>query len=230
MLQTKSSAILFFSRTVSQEAEEKKFVLKEKTNQRIAEEFIKKTYKTAKKSNLPVFTKYCNSQIGSSFGERLANAVEEVFEKGFRNVIIIGNDCPQLTPHQIQKANYSLSENEVVLGPSHDGGVYLIGLNKATYHREKFINLDWEESTLVESWNQYLSEAKLSSIWLTPLIDIDGKLDLNNFIQENFSPFVKRLQQIISSLFYVEFFFTKNILSKFFLSFEKLRGPPYPVL
>ena len=66
-------------------------------------------------------------QRGSDLGQRMRNAFEEVQAKGFERLVIIGTDCPNLSVKLIQKAFSYLEVHDLVLGPSRDGGYYLIG-------------------------------------------------------------------------------------------------------
>src|SRR6478672_314282 len=71
-------------------------------------------------------------QRGDKFGERLYFAVEDLFECGFNSVCLIDSDSPTVPAENFQQAVELLrmSEDCVVLGPSDDGGYYLIGVKK----------------------------------------------------------------------------------------------------
>lgn len=66
-------------------------------------------------------------QRGDTFGSRLAAAFEDTRRLGYRRIVAVGNDTPALQQNTIARAFAALSERAVVLGPSDDGGVYLIG-------------------------------------------------------------------------------------------------------
>ena len=68
-------------------------------------------------------------QFGKDLGERLINALENKFNAGFLKVIIVGTDSPLLRIEQVESSIDALSEHEVVIGPSADGGYYLIGFS-----------------------------------------------------------------------------------------------------
>jgi len=59
-------------------------------------------------------------------------------------VITIGNDTPILKSHHIVEASRQLESKNVVLGPSLDGGFYLLGIHKTHFNREQFIDLPWQ--------------------------------------------------------------------------------------
>lgn len=86
-------------------------------------------------------------QQGSTFGEKLANAIDSVFQKGFQKIIVIGNDCLTLTSHQINKAASGLIDNDAVIAPTCKGGVYLLGITKSLFDKQGFINVRWQTSS-----------------------------------------------------------------------------------
>src|SRR4030095_2654737 len=82
-------------------------------------------------------------QRGDKFDERLYFAVEDLFKCGFASVCLIDSDSPTVPAENFAEAVELLSahEDRVVLGPSDDGGYYLIGLKKL--HRQLFEENDW---------------------------------------------------------------------------------------
>ena len=102
------------------------------------------------------------NQFGRSFGERLANAVESTFALGYEQVVVIGNDCPDITPNDILASFRSLDEGaSASAAPTHDGGAFLIGLRQDRYHRESFLDLPWQTSHLFQNLCSRLSAAPL---------------------------------------------------------------------
>ena len=81
------------------------------------------------------------SQRGADVGERMANALEEMFEMGAEKAIVVGADIPGLHRGIIDRAFGGLDNADIVVGPAMDGGYYLIGM-KST-HPEIFLNIDW---------------------------------------------------------------------------------------
>ncbi len=69
-------------------------------------------------------------QRGASLGERLATACEQLSsdDEARRGVLIIGSDSPTLDTRHFEAASRALDSHDVVIGPSFDGGYYLIGL------------------------------------------------------------------------------------------------------
>jgi len=63
-------------------------------------------------------------------GTRMYDAFLAAFQKGCRRAVLIGTDIPELRPDHLSQAFDALSENDLVIGPSRDGGYWLIGLNR----------------------------------------------------------------------------------------------------
>jgi len=70
-------------------------------------------------------------QVGADSGDRLCNAFRRVFaEEGIRRAVLIGTDCPDLSPELITKAFLALETHDFVFGPARDGGYYLLGMKE----------------------------------------------------------------------------------------------------
>jgi uncharacterized protein len=115
-------------------------------------------------------------QFGKDLGERLINALETKFNAGFRKVIIIGTDSPLLRIEQIECSIDALSEHEVVIGPSADGGYYLIGFsaNIPTLLR----GISWGESLVYEQTLKLIRLHSLNWKKLETGFDVDTMGDL----------------------------------------------------
>ena len=138
------TAILIFANSSAREAHIKPFVNAEAVFSTLNSEIISKV----KKTNLPYFIVDEHEQIGRTFGERFANAIQGIYNKGYDTVISVGNDTPQLKTSQILKANTQISEDNFVLGPSQNGGFYLLALHQSNFDFETFIKLPWQTSKI----------------------------------------------------------------------------------
>src|SRR5439155_11678272 len=69
-------------------------------------------------------------QDGDNLGARLERAFSELLEDGPARAVILGADCPMLDAAMLHRAFDTLAEHDLVLGPSRDGGYYLIGLTR----------------------------------------------------------------------------------------------------
>lgn len=169
-----STAILLFSRTAWEEAQYKTFA-PHKRNVAIAAKLIKHTQQTAISSGLDVLIP--PFQKGITFGERLMNAIAYVFQQGYERVIVIGNDTPMLTKQHILTAHHQLQEQHMVIGPSTDGGLYLLGLHKACFHSNAFQQLDWQSAMLLASLERYQQRFAYEATLLETLGDLDQLQD-----------------------------------------------------
>lgn len=87
-------------------------------------------------------------QHGKDLGERMEHAFAEGFKQGYKRIILIGSDLYDLTADDLKLAFKSLKNNEYVIGPSDDGGYYLLGMNSFT--PELFHNKTWSTPTVLK--------------------------------------------------------------------------------
>ena len=229
-MELKQSAILIFSRSKSQEASNKVFYSGKgkKTNEKIADALIQNTIQVARNSGLPVFIKFTHQQFGNTFGERLGNAMDEVFQRGFNNVIAIGNDCPSLNSETLSKVNTILQEKKLVIGPAIDGGLYLIGINRKYFDKKSFAQFSWRHHTLIDDWITFASNNCISYTTLPQLEDIDDHQALSRFLNshELFSSLRKKLEFILATIIQKTNSRVTCINTYFFQNNNALRGPP----
>jgi rSAM/selenodomain-associated transferase 1 len=123
-------------------------------------------------------------QRGDKFGERLYFAAEDLFKCGFASVCLIDSDSPTLPAKNLAEAVELLStrEGRVVLGPSDDGGYYLIGLKKP--HRHLFEQIDWSTERVLNQTIQRASEIGLEAKLLPTGYDVDDGASLRRLCEE----------------------------------------------
>jgi len=131
-------------------------------------------------------------QEGEDLGERMKNAFQHGFDQGYDNIVLIGSDLPNITKEIIDTGFNALSENNIVFGPAHDGGYYLIGMSEM--NTTVFENKPWSQSVLLDVTLQELSEQKVPVSLLESLNDIDTFEDL---IQSDFYKNNKEIQDIV---------------------------------
>ena len=117
-------------------------------------------------------------QEGGDLGERMQNAFSKSFEEGYRKVVIIGSDCPELDSSIIEQAFDELKQSDVVIGPSADGGYYLLGMN--TFIPEIFEGIKWSSAEVLSRTKEKLNRSGYLFKELEILNDIDTEEDLNN--------------------------------------------------
>ncbi len=146
-------------------------------------EFATESIKTDKRiyfSNTVIDTKWKNDyktvQEGKNLGERMKNAFLKGFEDGYKRIVLIGSDLPDIDSKHIEKGLENLKHNKVVFGPAIDGGYYLVGMTKM-YH-SIFDDKPWSESHLLEATLKELDHENISYALLETLNDIDTFEDL----------------------------------------------------
>ncbi|NBC26405.1 MAG: DUF2064 domain-containing protein [Bacteroidetes bacterium] len=117
-------------------------------------------------------------QSKGDLGERMADAFQQGFSDGYEKVVIIGSDCAELTAAHIEEAFRALDNNEAVIGPSEDGGYYLLGLSG--YIEEVFRNVEWSTAGVFNATTSILSQQATSYEVLERLNDIDTIDDLRS--------------------------------------------------
>ena len=123
-------------------------------------------------------------QRGDKFGERLYAALEDLFKCGFESVCLIDSDSPTVRAENFEQAVELLSTTEdlVVLGPSDDGGYYLIGVKKP--HRHLFEQIDWSTERVLNQTIQRATEIGLEHKLLPSGYDVDDDASLRRLCNE----------------------------------------------
>ncbi|MEO6871778.1 MAG: TIGR04282 family arsenosugar biosynthesis glycosyltransferase [Chthoniobacterales bacterium] len=124
------------------------------------------------------------AQHDGSFGERLIGAVEDLLSVGFSAVCLIDSDSPTVPASAFAEAvNFLLQPNDrAVLGPSEDGGYYLIGMKQL--HRNLFERIDWSTERVCEQTQERAREANLDLHLLPPFYDVDDGATLHRLCDE----------------------------------------------
>jgi hypothetical protein len=116
-------------------------------------------------------------QSGADLGLRMANAFESAFEAGAERVLIIGSDCPGITPAILAEGFDALRTHDFVLGPSADGGYYLLGMRR--YQRSLFEGIAWSSPTVCAETIRRIQTLGGDYRMLPVLTDIDTEADWN---------------------------------------------------
>tara|TARA_B100001146_G_C16201087_1_gene444725 strand:- start:3660 stop:4199 length:540 start_codon:yes stop_codon:yes gene_type:complete len=165
-------------------------------------------------------------QQGNTFGERYLNAIEAVFEQGYDHIITIGNDTPQLTTAHLKQATAQLANQSVVLGPSADGGYYLMGMHRSQYNRAKFEALPWQQASLLRSITHLFEEQ--SVYFLNKLRDVDRFHDVRNFLH-SFKGLSATFKKILIALYgtaKAAFYYSFLVTSEYFFRKPLNKGSP----
>lgn len=124
-------------------------------------------------------------QSGQDLGQKMTNAFLQAFGEGFNSVITIGSDSPDLPAEYLELAFMALDTNDVVVGPSSDGGYYLIGFAKDAFSPAVFDGISWSSDRVSEQTINILERYKQKLYLLPQWHDVDTMVDLKSLLQRN---------------------------------------------
>ncbi|WP_421798164.1 TIGR04282 family arsenosugar biosynthesis glycosyltransferase [Haliscomenobacter sp.] len=117
-------------------------------------------------------------QAGQDLGERMHLAFVDTLQTSSK-AVIIGSDCPLLTPEIVQLGLDQLGQYPFVLGPALDGGYYLLGMRKPA--PELFENMEWSTEDVAKITLERIAESGASCYLLPALPDIDVEEDWQKY-------------------------------------------------
>ncbi|MES2631588.1 MAG: TIGR04283 family arsenosugar biosynthesis glycosyltransferase [Pseudomonadota bacterium] len=125
------------------------------------------------------------TQSGGDLGDRLRQAMEQHFARGVQSprvpLLIVGTDCPLLSPCHLQQAAQALDRHDVVLIPALDGGYVLIGMRRPI--PRVFDAVAWSTPQVLQQTRDRLRAANASWVELDPLWDVDEPPDWQRYQQ-----------------------------------------------
>jgi len=121
-------------------------------------------------------------QAGEGLGAALAGAFEHQFAMGYRRVVLIGSDNPTLPAEIIERASNGLNSHDLVIGPSTDGGYYLVGMARA--HLGIFDRISWSTEAVYRETIDRARELGLSLMALPEWYDVDTAAELKRLRDE----------------------------------------------
>lgn len=115
-------------------------------------------------------------QSAGDLGERMQQAFAQGFAQGYQRICIIGSDCYELSTAVVEQAFEQLATHDVVIGPSTDGGYYLLGMNQlyTTFFTDKV----WSTASVKEDTVRDVERMNLRWFELPTLTDVDEEDDL----------------------------------------------------
>lgn len=222
------TAILYFAFRPETEAQRKPIFTNHghKVNVQFYHELQEELFDRLTPLGLPIIHIADDEQRGEGFGERISNAVEDVWKKGYERVIVLGNDCPELEVQSYQNCIDLLDKGNACLVPTQHGGTGLIALHRSQYHGEHWRELEWQSSETFNELFDCLAECKVLDRTVTELnslADAYAYLELRKLTDDP-------IAYIIDGLL--------NPLRQFVISnhagsdqnvqrSQKLRGPPF---
>jgi hypothetical protein len=143
------------------------------------------------------------AQSGSDFGERLAAAIAAAV--GASPLLVVGSDVPGLTAEPLRQALAELAADprRVVLGPSPDGGLYLLA---AAAPLPDLTAVPWRRSDTLNELSARLVASGREVVLLAPLPDLDRRTDLDRLLASSaalphpWRTFLRRLREALAFL------------------------------
>ena len=172
-------ALLIFARPVADEATRKRLTRQVGQNRRALHRLTEHVTQTTTATGLPVLRSADLITHRGSFGHQLSSALQAVFDQGFADVIVIGNDCPGLTVNTLCDAANALRSAPVVLGPDRRGGLYLLGLSQAAFAQNRLAGLPWQTPALHRATRLAFDDGPVTM--LARLGDINQLIDLQTY-------------------------------------------------
>jgi hypothetical protein len=115
-------------------------------------------------------------QHGDELGAKMKNAFAKAFDENYRKVVLIMPDCPKMTDTLLDKAFRALDTNDFVLGPTNDGGYYLIGMKEL--QPEVFTNKIYGTDQVLDDAIRDIDRLGKTYFKLPALTDVDMEEDL----------------------------------------------------
>ena len=123
---------------------------------------------------------YGKQTASPDLGRRLRDVAAAGLARFGAGVLLIGTDCPYLDADTLRQAAGALWDHDAVLGPSLDGGYYLLGLREL--HAPLFEGIAWSTAAVAEQTRAVLAKAGLTCSELPALGDIDEAPDWERYV------------------------------------------------
>jgi rSAM/selenodomain-associated transferase 1 len=133
---------------------------------------------------------HCRMQRGHDLGSRMHHALRGALRR-YRSAMLIGADCPGLTPADLRRAVRMLQAGaDIVLAPAEDGGYALIAARRIS--PEVFAKVEWGGADVLAHTLANLKDSRLSHRLLRTVWDVDRPEDLERLRSPRFSSAARR--------------------------------------
>ncbi|HUW19171.1 MAG TPA: TIGR04282 family arsenosugar biosynthesis glycosyltransferase [Sedimentisphaerales bacterium] len=124
-------------------------------------------------------------QIGPDLGQKMKNAFIHAFAEGFSKLVLIGSDLPDLPASFLNLSLEALDTHDTVIGPTSDGGYYLIGFSKQAFLPEVFEGIAWGTDRVFMHTLKILDRHEQKLYILPQWHDVDTLDDVNEMLKRN---------------------------------------------
>jgi rSAM/selenodomain-associated transferase 1 len=132
-------------------------------------------------------------QTAGDLGTRMQQLMEQLFDRGARRVVLVGSDLPDIQPAIVSRALVHLRADArlLVLGPSSDGGYYLIAAARVP---AVFAEVDWGSSRVLAQTLAHAQRIGMPVVLLEPMTDVDSVAALIGVSRSRTRAWVSALQ------------------------------------
>lgn len=227
-LELNDTALLVFSRTAKCESANKVLAKTKAANLAVTDFLCSNIEQLAIHTKLPYYIIDETQQKGESFGQKFSSAFKDLFLSGYKYIIAIGNDCPQLTSANIITAASVLHRNGAVVGPTNLNGAYLIGMSSEVYHEENFALLPWQSEKTLAGLEKYFEAFTQNNCIL-----LQVKNEINNI--DHWEKVLSKINISLRNLILTKLLSGKSIVLSLveqsyevsiYVAVSLLRGPP----
>jgi rSAM/selenodomain-associated transferase 1 len=127
-----------------------------------------------------------HTQSEGHLGEKMSAAFDRSFADGAQHVLIVGSDVPTLPDAVLSAAFDQIRDADMVIGPTLDGGYYLIGLARTAWPRAQqvFCDIEWSTARVFRSTIDRSVQAALELRMLPGWYDLDTVDDLRQALTD----------------------------------------------
>lgn len=122
-------------------------------------------------------------QVGEDLGQRMDHALTAAFTHGYAHAVLVGTDIPNLSAQHYERAKALLQTTDVVLGPTEDGGYYLVGAKQPV--PALFAEIPWSTGDVLAQSQARAEQAGLVVGLLDSERDLDTFDDVQAFLHED---------------------------------------------
>jgi|GEM_PF-4794450 len=223
------TAILFFALSPQQEALKKRFFKNNFVAKKTALLLWEYHHHLIVQSGKPFFWYNENNQQGHSFGERIYNALREVFDKGFTKIMVLPADIPAINKQKLSWYLQKLEKTDAVFAPDYRGGLAFFGISGAVFENTDLRKLPWRTKGLCLAFIGLLKTHSFRFFAYSKLHDINNGKDL---IRLTVARLLPRLIIIYIESFILRWIPFSKIFSgiRYILQYLKHRAPPNTAL
>lgn len=136
------------------------------------------------------------TQMPGDLGRRMYHSLKSALDRGCRRVVLVGTDIPTMQAGHLQAAFEALEDHDTVLGPSRDGGFWLVGMSRPV---DIFQGIAWGSPHVLAQTLAAVRRKGLSAARLNTLNDVDSPEDLHEWLPDA-DPFTPYLSVVIPVL------------------------------